>query len=130
MRLLSNLNSGLCLYSANSDSHAVAVVGGKDPVTGRHSVMLRPDSVRRVRPPKITMPKTEAAEASSQYPTAEDETSGHDDVEEVEVEDVDMASRRPGAIDGLLAVVLWSRFGVCGCFVLNAVRNGDDRMDL
>lgn len=38
-------------------------------MTGRHSVMLRPDSVRRVRPPKMTMPKTLAAEPRSQYAT-------------------------------------------------------------
>ena len=44
-------------------------IGGSEPVTGRHSVMLRPDSVRRVRPPKTTMPKTLAAEPSNQYAT-------------------------------------------------------------
>lgn len=31
--------------------------------------MLRPDSVSRVRPPKTTIPKTLAAEPSSQYAT-------------------------------------------------------------
>ena len=49
-------------------------------MTGRHSVMLRPDSVRRVRPPKTTMPKTEAAEARSQYATEREEVSGHEEV--------------------------------------------------
>lgn len=44
-------------------------MGGIEPVTGRHSVMLRPDSVRRVRPPKTTIPKTEAADPRSQYAT-------------------------------------------------------------
>ena len=54
--------------------------GGRLPVTGRHSVMLRPDSVRRVRPPKTTMPKTEVAERRSQVATPLVETSGHEDV--------------------------------------------------
>ena len=43
---------------------------------GRHSVILRPDSVSRVRPPKTTMPKTEAALARSQYATLLDVVSG------------------------------------------------------
>jgi hypothetical protein len=57
-----------------------------EPVTGRHSVMLNlervrllfarkiaedyPDSVSRVRPPKMTMPNTLAALPRSQYATA------------------------------------------------------------
>jgi len=44
-------------------------MGGREPVTGLHSVMLRPDSVSRVRPPNTTMPKTLAALPSSQYAT-------------------------------------------------------------
>ena len=43
--------------------------GGKIPETGFHSVMLRPDSVRRVTPPTTTMPNTSAEEHMSQYPT-------------------------------------------------------------
>ena len=52
-------------------------------MTGRHSVMLRPDSVRRVRPPKTTIPKTLAAEPSNQYATLLLQVFGkHDDDEE------------------------------------------------
>ena len=86
IRGFSSLNSGDDLYSANSESHFSAVVGGKDPVTGRHSVILRlcwcqsshcgpdehtpyPDSVSRVKPPKITRPKTLAALPNNQYAT-------------------------------------------------------------
>ena len=36
---------------------------------GLHSVMLSPDSVNRVRPPKMTIPKTLAALPKSQRPT-------------------------------------------------------------
>ena len=49
-------------------------------MTGRHSVMLKPDSVSRVRPPKITIPKTDPAEARSQYATLLLDVSGKDDV--------------------------------------------------
>jgi hypothetical protein len=49
-------------------------------VTGRHSVMLRPDSVSRVRPPKTTIPKTLAAEPSSQYATLLLLVSGNDEL--------------------------------------------------
>ena len=80
MREFNILNSGLSLYRANSSSHASWLRGGKLPVTGRHSVMLRPDSVSRVRPPKTTMPKTLVALARSQYATLLDETSGHEEV--------------------------------------------------
>ena len=79
IRLLSCLNSGLSLYLANSCSQASSSRGGKEPVTGRHSVILRPDSVRRVNPPKTTIPKTLAAEPSSQYATDLELVSGHDE---------------------------------------------------
>lgn len=39
--------------------------------------MLSPDSVRRVRPPKTTIPKTEAADPRSQYATLLLLTSGN-----------------------------------------------------
>lgn len=48
-------------------------------MTGRHSVILRPDSVSRVRPPKTTMPNTLAAEPSSQYATLLLLVSGNDE---------------------------------------------------
>jgi hypothetical protein len=79
MREFNILNSGLSLYLANSSSHASSFLGGKLPVTGRHSVMLSPDSVRRVSPPKTTIPKTLAAEPSSQYATDFLDTAGQDE---------------------------------------------------
>lgn len=39
------------------------------PVIGRHSVMLRPDSVRRVTPPTTITAKTSVDERRSQRPT-------------------------------------------------------------
>ena len=56
-------------------------------MTGRHSVMLRPDSVRRVKPPKTTIPKTLPAERRSHIATERWETSGHDEVDD-EVRDL------------------------------------------
>jgi hypothetical protein len=58
------------LYFANSSSHAAWSSGGTMPVMGFHSVMLNPDSVRRVTPPTTMMPKTRPDDASSQRPTA------------------------------------------------------------
>jgi len=95
----SSANSGLARYLANSASQSAGERGGTAPVTGRHSVMLRlergcqlscsrggkgnrggggayPDSVRRVSPPKTTMPKTLAALPRSQYATAREDVSG------------------------------------------------------
>ena len=82
---LSILNSGEDWYLLNSDFQSSSVVGGRLPVTGFHSVILRleqlapcppcrniaayPDSVSRVRPPKTTIPNTLAALPSSQYAT-------------------------------------------------------------
>lgn len=37
------------------------------PVKGCHSVILRPDSVNRVRPPITTIPKTRAEQPKSQF---------------------------------------------------------------
>lgn len=85
---LSRVNSGDDLYFENSDSQSTAEAGGIEPVTGRHSVMLKlcetldtgsfqsavnihyPDSVSRVSPPNTTIPKTLTALPRSQYPTA------------------------------------------------------------
>ena len=39
------------------------------PVMGRHSVILRPDSVRRVTPPTTMTAKTRVEENISQLPT-------------------------------------------------------------
>lgn len=40
------------------------------PVIGRHSVMLKPDSVRRVTPPTTTTTRTKREEIMSHIPTA------------------------------------------------------------
>lgn len=71
-----SLNSGVALYLSNSASQSEVVKGGKIPETGFHSVMLRPDSVRRVTPPTTTMPNTKAEENMSQYPTEGRESGG------------------------------------------------------
>src|SRR3546814_7860769 len=52
MPRLISLYSGICLYFSNSASHAASLSGGSTPVTGSHSVIDRPDSVRRVMPPR------------------------------------------------------------------------------
>jgi len=41
MLLLSRVNSGEDLYLVNSLSQAASLPGQREPVTGRHSVMLR-----------------------------------------------------------------------------------------
>jgi hypothetical protein len=46
------------------------VSGGKTPVIGFHSVMLNPDSVRRVTAPTTMTPSTRVLQPSSQKPTA------------------------------------------------------------
>ena len=40
------------------------------PVTGRHSVILNPDSVKRVTPPTTMTPSTKTDEISNHLPTA------------------------------------------------------------
>mgnify|MGYP007051632478 CR=1 FL=1 len=64
-----SLNSGVSLYFANSSNQSSCESGGMTPVIGFHSVMLRPDSVRRVTPPTTTMAKTRVADAMSHPPT-------------------------------------------------------------
>jgi hypothetical protein len=46
------------------------------PVMGRHSVMLNPDSVRRVTPPTTMTARTRTEESRSQFPTAGGEITG------------------------------------------------------
>jgi len=46
------------------------------PVMGRHSVILRPDSVRRVTPPTTITAKTNADEKRSQRPTDGGDSTG------------------------------------------------------
>lgn len=50
--------------------------GGSVPVIGRHSTMLRPDSVRRVTPPTTIIPNTRDAETSNQFATDGGESGG------------------------------------------------------
>ena len=71
-----SLNSGVNLYLLNSSSHSWELSGGRIPVTGRHSVMLSPDSVRRVTPPTTTTPMTKMPHPMSQLPTLFEATSG------------------------------------------------------
>src|ERR1700691_5260307 len=71
-----SLNSGVVLYFSNSSSHSALESGGRIPVMGRHSVILRPDSVRRVTPPTTITAKTNADEPRSQRPTDGGESTG------------------------------------------------------
>ena len=58
--------SGDTLYFSHSTSHSASVIGGRIPVNGSHSVILKPDSVNRVNPPMITIPKTRAEHPNNQ----------------------------------------------------------------
>src|SRR5215471_16528686 len=53
-------------YFSNSVRHCASESGGKVPLTGCHSTIDRPDSVRRVAPPTSTMTKIKAATTNSQ----------------------------------------------------------------
>ena len=55
MPLLMNRYCGMCWYFSNAACQAAADSGGRAPVTGRHSVIDRPDPVSRVAPPTITI---------------------------------------------------------------------------
>ena len=86
------LNSGEARYLSNSDCQSSLEMGGNEPVTGFHSVILSlfmvshwdsiklyetyPDSVNRVRPPNTTMPNTLAALPNNQYATPFEDVSG------------------------------------------------------
>ena len=61
---------GICRYLANSASQASSLSGGIAPVTGRHSVIDRPEPVSRVAPPSATMASTSTASAISHARTA------------------------------------------------------------
>ena len=47
------------------------------PVIGFHSVMLKPDSVRRVTPPTTITPNTNPADPRSHLPTPGDDNTGN-----------------------------------------------------
>jgi hypothetical protein len=63
MPLLSNSYCGICRYFSNACAQAISLRGGIAPVTGFHSVIDRPDPVRRVAPPTATMTITRPARA-------------------------------------------------------------------
>src|SRR5215510_167325 len=56
---------GMAWYFSNSACQAAASSGGTTPVTGFHSTIERPDSVRRVAPPTTNVATISAATASS-----------------------------------------------------------------
>src|SRR6266851_1478956 len=59
--LLASSYSDEVLYFSNSTIQALSLTGGKTPVTGRHSTIDSPESVRRVAPPTMTMTTRRAA---------------------------------------------------------------------
>lgn len=63
-------NSGVALYFSNWTSHSAVDVGYFMPATRFHSVIESPDSVNRVSPPIMTIPKTSPEAKRYQYPTA------------------------------------------------------------
>ena len=71
-----SLNSGVRLYFSNSSSQSACERGGRIPATGRHSVILRPDSVNRVTPPTTITAKTKAEEVRSHIATGGGESTG------------------------------------------------------
>ena len=56
---------GICWYLANASSQSACDSGGTMPMIGCHSVMERPEPVRRVAPPTLTIRNTSAATPSS-----------------------------------------------------------------
>jgi hypothetical protein len=70
MPRLTWLYSGVAWYWANATFHCASVRGGKVPTIGCHSVIDRPECVRRVTPPTTTMANTSAQQTSSQATTA------------------------------------------------------------
>src|ERR1700733_16003552 len=63
---LSNLYCEVCWYLPNSAAQSAAESGGTIPVTGCHSVIDKPDHVRRVTPPITTIAKIMAQQTRSQ----------------------------------------------------------------
>ncbi len=61
---------GLSRYLSNSAAHWVSFRGGTAPVTGRHSVMERPESVSRVRPPTTIIAITREEQGHQPQPDA------------------------------------------------------------
>src|SRR3546814_1688162 len=67
---ISDWSSDVCSSDLNSASHTASLSGGSTPVTGSHSVIDRPDSVRRVMPPTATTAITSSATAHNQRDSA------------------------------------------------------------
>src|SRR5688572_22582120 len=67
---------GVALYLANSVNHCCSFNGGKVPVITSHSVIDKPEPVRRVMPPKIICTITMPTPTKSQIATGlEDDRS-------------------------------------------------------
>src|SRR5829696_8979663 len=71
---------GLALYLANSESQAASFSGGMAPVTGRHSVIERPEPVKRVAPPTITIASTRMATMKSHVAVGRERSSFRNEV--------------------------------------------------
>ena len=56
----------MALYLSNSAAQSASFRGGIAPVSGRHSVIDKPESVRRVMPPTAIITKTSAKRIISQ----------------------------------------------------------------
>ncbi|MNN08001.1 hypothetical protein D3C81_1208440 [compost metagenome] len=61
---------GIALYLSKASAHSAPFMGGMAPMMGFHSVIDRPEPVRRVTPPMTTMAKTMAALKNSHNATA------------------------------------------------------------
>ncbi|MNS67971.1 hypothetical protein D3C72_1012350 [compost metagenome] len=61
---------GMALYLSKASAHWASFSGGMAPMMGFHSVIDRPEPVRRVTPPMTTMAKTMAALKNSHNATA------------------------------------------------------------
>src|SRR6516164_5840166 len=61
--------SGICWYFVNSAAQSEAVSGGTTPMIGFHSVIDRPERVRRVMPPTTTIAKIMAQQTNSHTAT-------------------------------------------------------------
>jgi hypothetical protein len=62
--------SGVARYLANAASQPAVVSGGSVPTIGCHSVIDRPECVRRVTPPTTMIANTSAEQAKSHAATA------------------------------------------------------------
>ncbi len=83
-------NSGVCLYLSHSLSHSSVVEGRRIPLKpGFHSVIERPDSVSRVRPPTTTIAYTRKASEKRWIARTGLETNGAEDEDESMREVVD-----------------------------------------